>query len=111
MDSCPTQLSMTTRGPARTSFRKAFAFFGWSCMCWAVGFALAGEQWTNGVEVLVMPDEIISGISGRNLSILKISIAGTFVSGVAAMLYFMQGCVQMVLESTVGNKLGNDVTR
>jgi len=67
-------------------------------MCWAVGFALAQGQWTNGIEVLMNPGDVVSGISGGNLSMLRISLIGTLVSGLVGLLYFTQGCSQMMAE-------------
>ena len=80
-------------------------------MCWAVGFALAGQHWSNGLEVLAMPGEVVSAILGGNLSVFKISVAGTLVSGLVAILYFTQGCFQMVFEITVANKLEDEAAR
>ena len=101
MDVCPPQSNLTTTGYSRVELRKAFAFFGWSVMCAAIGFTVAGEQWVNGVDAILNPSGLVSGISAQNLSHLEISFAGMLVSGMIGIAFFVHGCFLFASEKRI----------
>ncbi len=99
MGSWPAQSNLTTKGDSRVTLRKAFAFFGWSLLCAAIGFSVAGEQWADGIDSILHPHEMASGISTQNLSSLEVCFAGMLISAVFATAYFVRGCFLLLSES------------
>lgn len=99
MDSCPPQSNLTTMGHSRVALRRAFAFCGWSMLCTGIGFSVAGEQWANGIDSILHPSEIASGISTQSLSNLEICFAGMLISALVATAYLIRGCVLLVSET------------
>ena len=98
MESCPPQANLTTMGHSRAALRRAFAFCGWSVLCTAIGFSMAGEQWANGIDSILHPSEMASGISTQNLSNLEICFAGMLICALIATAYLVRGCVLLVSE-------------
>ena len=94
----PTQSNLTTKGNSRVTLRRAFAFCGWSVLCTAIGFSVAGEQWADGIDSILHPHEMVSGISTQNLSSLEVCFSGMLLSAVFATAYFVRGCFLLLLE-------------
>ena len=85
-------------GHSRVAFRKAVAFCGWSMLSAAIGYSVAGEQWANGMEVILYPREMVTGISAQNLSNLEICVAGMLLAALLAIASLVHGCVLLVSE-------------
>ncbi len=98
MESGQPQANLTTMGHSRAALRRAFAFCGWSVLCAAIGFSMAGEQWADGIASILYPSEMASGISTQNLFNLEICFAGMLVSALIATAYFVRGCLLLVSE-------------
>ena len=98
MGSWPTQSNLTTKGDSRVTLRRAFAFCGWSVLCAAIGFSVAGEQWADGIDSILHPHEMASGISTQNLSSLEVCFAGMLIFVAFATAYFARGCFLLFVE-------------
>ncbi len=102
MDSCPTSSNRTTLGYSRVALRKAFMFCGWSVLSAAIGYSVAGEQWANGMDSILHPSEMASGISAQNLSNLEICCAGMVLTALCAIASLVRGCILLVSERRYG---------
>ena len=98
MGSWPAQSKLTTKGDSRVILRRAFAFCGWSALCAGIGFSVAGEQCADGIDAILHPYEMASGISTQNLSSLEVCFAGMLIFIVFATGYFVRGCFLLLLE-------------
>jgi hypothetical protein len=67
-------------------------------LCAAMGFVVAGEQWAKGVDSILNPAEMASGISTQNLSNLEVCFAGMLLSAFVATASLVRGCVLLVNE-------------
>ena len=98
MGDCPPNTDLINNANSQAAIRKSFAFCGWAMMCAAMGFVMIGDQWENGIGLILSESDSGFGVSTQKLAQLRFCCMGAVLSGIFAFGHLLHSAILFVRE-------------